>query len=246
MERIFLAYANSQQSPLPTLQEEDEQVHKALSRREADGHFRLHRESFATIANIAHYLTHYQAEIALFSYSGHAGHSELLLGDEAANAAGIAQLLGRCPKLRLVLLNGCSTRGQVDALLRAGLPAVIATSAPVGDRAAAQFAITFFQALSDNRRTIGQAFEDGIAAAQVQSHQALRAQIHRGVLALDEEEGQALSPSLWGLYCREEGSLGWKLPEAAPDAPPAAGAKIVHQQAEKIYNIENIDKADFS
>jgi hypothetical protein len=242
MERIFLAYANSQQSPLPTLEEEDRQVHKTLARREASGHFKLHRESFAAITSIVEYLTLYQSELVLFSYSGHAGQGELLLGDEAANAAGIAQLLGRCPKLKLVLLNGCSTQGQVQALLGAGVPAVIATSAPVGDRAAAQFAITFFQALSDSRRAIGDAFEDGIAAAQVQSRQA----IHRGALVLDEEAGEGPRPALWGLYCREQGDLAWKLPEAPPEAPPAAGAKIFHQQAEKIYNIENIDKADFS
>jgi hypothetical protein len=242
MEHIFLAYANSEQSPLATLREEDAAVNKTLANRAGAGHFLIRRESFATIPDIAYYLTKDQAELVLFSYSGHAGHSELLLGDGPANANGIAQMLGRCPKLKLVLLNGCSTQGQVKALLDAGVPAVIATNAPVGDRAATQFAITFFQALSDHCRTIGQAFEDGIAAAQAQSASLLHAQTVRGMLK-PAQAGQEASRALWRLHCRKESDLDWKLPEAPPSTGPA---KTIHQQAEKIYNIDKIDNANFS
>lgn len=246
MEMIFLSYANSRQHPLPTLQEEEEQVYKMLARREAERHFRLHRDAFTTIPRIAEYLALFQRDIALFGYSGHAGQNLLLLDDAEANAAGIAQLLSRCPQLKVVLLNGCSTRGQVSALRDQGVPVVIATSAPVGDRAAAQFAVTFFQSMSDSHRSIGEAFHDGIAAAQIQSGQSLRAETVRGALVLEEEEEESAPRSLWGIYYREESDLEWKLPELQPDALPAVGAKTVHQQAEKIYNIEKIDKADFS
>ena len=50
-----------------------------------------------------------------------------------------------CPNLKLVVLNGCSTYGQVDELLKEGVPVVIATSSPVEDRKATLFSNTFYQ-----------------------------------------------------------------------------------------------------
>jgi hypothetical protein len=218
MQTLFLSYANSQQHPLPTLQEEDERIYQMLARREVERHFRLHRDSFTTIPKISEYLALFQDDIALFHYSGHAGKDQLLLDDAAANAAGIAQLLGRCPNLKLVVLNGCSTRGQVQALLEAGVPVVIATSAAVDDRTATQFGISFFQAMADSLRSIGDAFQDAVASAQTQSGQTLKAEKVRG-LALRKDDRRAAEP-LWGLYYREESDLEWKLPLAVY-APPA-------------------------
>ena len=219
MQVIFLSYANSQQDPLPTLQEEDDRAYQMLARREAERHFRLHRDSFTTIPKISEYMALFQDDIAVFHYSGHAGKDRLLLDDAAANAAGITHLLGRCPNLKLAVLNGCSTKGQVQALLEAGLPAVIATSAPVGDRTATQFAIAFYQAMADSHRSIGDAFQDALASAQTQSEQALKAESARGIdLGTDERPAEA---PLWGLYYREESALEWKLPLAAY-APPVA------------------------
>jgi hypothetical protein len=213
MDLLFLSYANSQQSPLATLQEEDERLYGTLSLRVGQRHFWLHRDSFTSIPSIAQYLVLHQDDIVLFHFSGHAERDKLLLhGDVAANAAGLAQLLGRCPKLKLVVLNGCSTRAQADALLQAGVPAVIATSAPVGDRTATQFAITFYQAMGDRHDNIRDAFQSAIGAAQAQSAQPLDAQLQRGV-SLDEEDELDDAP-LWGLYYRDEGALEWKLPVA--------------------------------
>lgn len=219
MELLFLSYANSQQHPLPTLQEEEDRVYQMLARREAERHFRLHRDSFTSIPKISEYLALFQDDIALFHFGGHAGRDRLLLDDAEANATGIAQLLGRCPSLKLVVLNGCSTKGQVQALLDAGVPVVIATSAPVGDRTATQFAITFYQSLADSHRSIEEAFKDAMGAAQNQSGQVLHAQSARGIV-LTSDDRQA-DEALWGLYYREESDLEWKLPLAAY-APPAA------------------------
>lgn len=217
MQALFLSYANSQLHPLPTLQEEDDQVYKTLTRREAAQHFRLHRDSYTTLPKLSEYLALYQDDIALFHYSGHAEKDQLLLNEDAANAAGIALQLGRCPNLKLVVLNGCCTKGQVLALLEAGVPAVIATSAPVEDRSATQFAITFYQSMSDSHRNIREAFEDAVASAQMQSKKALHAENNRGpVLRADN---RSVSAPLWGLYYREESDLEWKLPLAAY-APP--------------------------
>ncbi|MCP3932443.1 MAG: hypothetical protein GY705_25510, partial [Bacteroidetes bacterium] len=96
MKKLFLAFSNSRHSPLPTLSEEDERVYQMLARREAEHHFGIHRNSYATIPHISEYLSLFQDDIIMFLFSGHAERDRLLLDDEAANAAGIAQLLGRC------------------------------------------------------------------------------------------------------------------------------------------------------
>ncbi len=216
MRIVYLTFSNSQQAPLPTLQEEDDKVHKTLAQRDVAHHFRLHRDSFSTIPKIAEYLLLYQEQIALFHFSGHAGRDQLLLDDNAANAVGITQLLSRCSNLQLVVLNGCSTKGQVSALLEAGVPVIIATSAPVNDRTATQFAISFYQSLADGFKSIGEAFEDGIAAAQTQSKTTLKVERTRGIVLSDAQKDEPL----WGLHCREESDLDWKLPLGSHAVPP--------------------------
>jgi WD40 repeat protein len=60
----------------------------------------------------------------------------------------LAVLLGRRVNLKLVFLNGCSTRPQVQSLLDAGVPVVIATARPIKDKLARQFAVAFYEALT--------------------------------------------------------------------------------------------------
>ena len=50
MDILFHAFSNSHQSPLPTLQEEDDRTHSILARREAERHFRLYRDSHVSIS----------------------------------------------------------------------------------------------------------------------------------------------------------------------------------------------------
>ena len=67
---------------------------------------------------------------------------------------------GNSAGLKLVFLNGCSTRPQVKRLLDAGVPAVIATARPIDDAVATEFAVAFYQALTtgysgENRKITG-------------------------------------------------------------------------------------------
>lgn len=210
MDLIFLAFANSEEDPLPSLKEEDERVHSIIARRSAQGHFSLFRDSTVSIAKISEYLILYRDQLSIFVFSGHAGRDALFLEDDPANARGIAQLLGQCPNLKLVVLNGCSTRGQVDQLLQLeSKPVVIATNAPVGDRAATQFSISFFQTLCEHFETIEAAFKAGIAAAQTASGQTITAEESRGIKT--RSSGKSSDP-LWGMYSEGELGLQWKLP----------------------------------
>jgi hypothetical protein len=91
------------------------------------------------------------------------------------------------------------------------VPAVIATSAPVGDSTAARFAIYFYQAMAESHRTLAEAFDDAIAAARTHSKSSLWGVKTRGLL-LEEDAQPDKVP--WGLYYREDKCLEWKLPAA--------------------------------
>ncbi len=199
METVFLTYANSSSDPLARLRKEEEEVYRLLSRRSAQQDFSLHKDGNATLPKVAEYLVNFRETLSVFCFSGHAGKDALLLEDQTANGLGIAELLGQCPRLRLVLLNGCSTKGQVAKLLELpNHPVVIATSAEVEDVAATQFAISFFQAFSEQFATIQEAFATGLAAAQATAEQPLAVDSKRGIV-LSFEENEQEDP-LWGLY----------------------------------------------
>lgn len=197
MKVIFLSYANSTASPLEFLTEEDDANYKTLQKRAYQQHFFLHRDSNTSTQKISEYLSLYKNNINLFLYSGHADRDHLFIEEEAARSEGICQMLSQCENLKLVVLNGCSTEGQVQALLDAGIPVVIGTSAPVNDQNAKDFSITFFQNLKEGA-SIESAFEMAIGAAQVSG----QLEVKRGPV-----RGQGLLWSVaptWGLFYKKE------------------------------------------
>ncbi|MCB9291556.1 MAG: hypothetical protein H6559_00255 [Lewinellaceae bacterium] len=224
MNLLFLTYANSPTAPLEALSREDDAVYEMLSRRYQQQHFALQREAHADMDKIARYLIRFREELEVFSFSGHAGRDRLRLEGQDANAEGIARLLELCPRLKLVLLNGCSTEGQVRRLLQLeNRPAVIATSAPVGDMQACQFAISFFQALSEEFLPVEEAFRIGLAAAQAVAKGPL--QVEPGRQLATGEESHEERP-LWGLFTADETGERerWMLPlgQAAEPGQPAS------------------------
>ena len=109
MPTLFLAFANDDKNHLNTLRDEDKGVNASLNERKSRGDFMVHSEQFATTDSIIKGLRDFKETIEVFLFSGHAGRDVLALEDGEAYADGIAALLGRCPNLKLVILNGCST-----------------------------------------------------------------------------------------------------------------------------------------
>ena len=211
MDIIFLAFANNSAEPLASLQEEDQKIYSLLSPRAQQQHYFLHRDSFATVSSVAENIAKWRNDLRVFLYSGHAGRDELVLQGGSGSAEGIAQLLGQCPNINLVFLNGCSTKGQVERLLEAGVPNVIATSAPINDKIATTFSIAFFRAL-EQQNSLGEAFD--LAKAEIA---LTRPDINipsRGSLGLAQEAPEEI---LWGLYSKDDGAakLDYKLPAAS-------------------------------
>ena len=164
-------------------------------------------------------------------YSGHAGRDSLELEDGKAHVEGIAALLGRCENLKLVILNGCSTAGQVNELLKQNIPIVIATSAPVEDRRATEFSISFFEQLAIKRHSIRAAFNEAIDTAKVRG--PIKPEIcARGKLSIPDEEHRE---SLWGLYYQDENEElldSWRLPEK----PTQNEDNTLHGLVKQLYN----------
>ena len=206
MSTILLAFANSRDNPLQTLAEEYTALNKSLSSRVLRQHFLSWAISHAGLDDIAYYLTLFRDQMALFLYSGHAGRDALLTEDNPSRAEGIAHLLGQCPNLKVVILNGCSTEGQVKALHKVGVPLVIATTAPVNDESSTRFSIRLFQAL-ESGLDIEESFEQAIGEAL--AHTELK--VFRGSLDLDGDANAQLP--VWGIFQNPDvpDARGWNL-----------------------------------
>jgi hypothetical protein len=110
-----------------------------------------------------------QQQWHVFHFIGHGGFDRdtgegfIALGEDGGGtyrlpASKLAQLLGPHHSLRLVLLNSCES-AQVDhrelfsstatALMRRGVPAVMAMQYEISDRAAIEFARAFYEAVAD-------------------------------------------------------------------------------------------------
>lgn len=209
MNTLLFAYANDRARPLPSLSDEDSGIDQLLDARASRNHFQKIRDSFATTESVAAKLLTYQDSLCLFHFSGHAGGASLHLEDTEARGQGIAQLLGRCPNLRLVFLNGCSTLNHIQLLKAQGVrAAVLATSTPIEDALAARFALQFYRAMV-NQYPVAQALD--AARLELQVSAATDIQPIRGDL-LDDGSLAELSRNQWYFYAPDEEATRWELP----------------------------------
>ena len=202
MKVIFLAFANSASTPLEFLTEEDKEIYDVSSERYAYGDYFLHRESFATPETINKFLDRYKDDLAVFHYAGHAGKDKLLVNDQNIYSSGIAKQLKHCAEkgsLKLVILNGCSTAGQVKVLKENGIPAIVSTSAPINDKSALEFSKRLWQKLVKEEMTTEDAYSDALGAAMTVTSQDLGNAGHRHLFT-EENEPPGDSP-LWRLDC---------------------------------------------
>lgn len=213
MTTLYLCFANQDTQPLPSLREEQHNIKQALLKGASAGHFYVLEEAFASTKLMVNALEQIRPNLAIFHFSGHAGSDRLeMSGNAAAFSEGIAQLLSKCPQLQLVFLNGCSTIGQVADLHEAGVPLVIATSAPIEDLKASTFGARFYQALSDNQ-SIRQAYE--LAKAEIMTIDRKVVFVESRDLVLRREHKVEAT---WGLFCKPgaESAEEWRLPTTRP------------------------------
>lgn len=221
---VFFAFANDRADRaryLRNLPEEQRHVREALETAVEAGLCEIVERANATVDEVLDVFQDpdFRDRIALFHFGGHAGDAELLLESAAgeatvAHAGGLARFLGEQRGLELVFLNGCSSRGQVQGLLDAGVPAVIATSQAIDDAVATEFSTRFYKALASGA-PVRTAYSEAQAAVQTR-----RGDLTRGVYRSFVPEVVAEDRWPWDLHVApgaEERLTRWSLPLAARD-----------------------------
>lgn len=214
--RIILTFSNDKDNYLEMLVRERKSIYKSLQNYNDQNYVKVEQESNTTIEYLFQTFTRYTNEIQIFHYGGHAGGTALQFekndgSSEFANAGGLSELLGQQKELKLVFLNGCATKNQVESLLKCGVKAVIATSVPINDTMAVEFAEQFYQSLA-NQSTIGQSFATARAFVTTKYGEKKKISQFRDI-NISKFLSQ-VDEIPWGLYLQQENSdvLDWKLP----------------------------------
>ncbi|MGB1242790.1 MAG: tetratricopeptide repeat protein, partial [Chitinophagales bacterium] len=187
----------------------------------------------ATIENIENALAEidFKDRIVAFHYGGHANGKELLLQTTTGKtkyikAETLADFLGKQERLQLVFLNGCSTKRQVEALRKAGIPHIIATDRSIEDEEATRFSVEFYKALAAGERNISNLFEKAKKALQ---NESLQKSFQRKLYKPEEAANGDFSWALYELENSKPTPLGeWfvnqnrELLTTAPPTPPKA------------------------
>lgn len=237
---LYFSFANQADQHLSNLEEELDEIEKKLRNKEARQKIILKKESKTTIQKILDLLPLYRDNLLLFHYAGHASGERLDFVDQAADANRLAAFFRDYPKLKLVFLNGCSTRGQVKSLIDAGVDAVIATSVKISDRRAKDFAIHFYHAFAEAGDNLQVAYNHAVQSIlmpgenQKQPEQIDQLEVIKVVVPVADGEdkeyevienpvevrGQGMPVFTgtlpWGLYYQNASILQWKLEDDFP------------------------------
>jgi hypothetical protein len=202
---LLFTFAND---PAYSLQLEAEE--RMIRERLQDGHdarkFEYHSLGATTLDDIYQTFNRFHNRIHLFHFSGHSDHQFLSFRDERSRAANLSVQMGMQQNLKLVVLNGCANREQVEAFFAKGVRAVIATHSTIADDRALQFSKSFYDALR-NGKTIRESFES--AKAQLNERYPDIDLVFRGQgLEADTEEKLP-----WGLFAQQDADLDWAIPD---------------------------------
>lgn len=239
---FVIAFANNLADPtrhLEALDKEFARLRDVLADATAEPRWELVSSEKTSIHSFLDLLQEgaYQRRIAMLHFAGHANGQSLMMESgsgvpEIADASGIAEFLKQHEGLGFVFLNACSTVGQVQALLDAGVPAVIATEFDINDAVAAEFSVRFYREFV-NGQTLRKAFD--AASAAVKTNVSLRSVAEtRSIAGVSQKRDPSDWP--WKLHVHEavkgadQWSLGlalddplWGIPEPVtehlPDAP---------------------------
>lgn len=148
----------------------------------------------------------YSERICIFHYGGHAGDYELLLTDSKINAKPFNNFLSKIYSLKLVFLNGCSTKDQAEDLKQLKIPAIIATSQDVPDDSGNFFSEIFYYGLVEGF-TIRQSFNQAKDATCSKFDNCFEI---KQTLS-DPRKPKPIPKFLWNLYLDNEDDGEWKI-----------------------------------
>lgn len=198
-------------------------IKESLDKAEDNGLCTLHLLPNADLDQLIHVFQRkrFRDRIAIFHYGGHAENNELLLADSksgltGAKAEGLIPFLAEQKGLKLVFLNGCFSIQQAQALIAAGIPAVIGTIAAVSDHIATELSGSFYRALVEGA-TLDQAWKEATYHVQAQWGDDQLALLYRDSRGIGLDKEVARFP--WEIHFRKghENIRNWNLPDAAED-----------------------------
>ncbi len=214
---IFLAFANDREKYLYELAKERDGIRDALQGVEEAGLCQVIYEPDATIDRIRQTFQKYRDRVVIFHYGGHADDYELLLkstqgGSAVAHSGGLVPLLvNQKNGLKLVFINGCSSKPQALDLSDAGIPAVIYTLQPIDDAVATSLSIGFYEGIASGA-SIERAWTETVATVQASKGKDAT---YRALSWQGNPEGVISFP--WDIKYRpgSETVKDWNLPDAA-------------------------------
>ena len=225
---IYLAFANSDTEVfLKSIDIERNEIRNRLAMFDSRGLLKFGVFDNLRKEDLEETLPEYTQHVQIFHYGGHAGEDEstntfkLALKNINYSEDEFARMIGNFPNLKLVFLNGCSTKGMVARLHQAGVKAVLATSAKINDAKAAKFAIKFYRYLTIEGHTLHTAFDQAASTLGEEAAQEVTVRFMKG--AVDPESNEVMP---WGLYFKssedpakdkllKEEILSWQLLGAA-------------------------------
>ena len=153
---VLMLSANPKQTDRLRLDEERREVEAGLiERSQLRDRFRLITKVAVRPRDVQRAMLDYSPQIVHFSGHG-TGEAGLMLEDEAGNsklvqAEALADLFALfADQLQCVVLNACYSKVQATAIAQ-HIPYVIGMSGEIGDRAAIEFAVAFYDALGAGR-----------------------------------------------------------------------------------------------
>ena len=269
---LYFSFANQADRHLSNLNEELKGIKTILRNKDAREKINLVREGNSQLQDILGDLPHYRDALVLFHYAGHASGTKLEFEGQDAHAQGLADFFRDYPKLKLVFLNGCSTRAQVEGLFAAGVKAVIATSVEISDQRAKDFALEFYRVFElgyDLQSAYNHAVQSVLLPGEHQVEAQQLDQLDLMKVQVQEEQagdltertyhilprplafrGQGL-PQLagkmpWGLFYQEDRMLNWKLADDFPEkeAVDLQALQMAHQEKKRQDINQNLASID--
>lgn len=236
MRIILIIYANDSMQRLSFLEKESKAIQHVLNSF-LDKNFEVKILPAASPQDLLNELKVHGEKVEVLHYSGHANGNELALMEQGAAGSHLADVLKvHCPNLKFLFLNGCNTQAQVSTYHEAGISNVIATNAPIKDDESFAIAKEFYTYLVNGKDTTT-AFEALKSNFQLLKKQ-VNLNVYRGLVLLKKE-----TEFEWNLYILDGQTKPYQLPKQIEEDKPRA---IITQTADKIYNIDHIDKANFS
>ena len=167
---ILILAANPSDTTRLRLPKEVREIEEGLALSAGRDRFKVISQWAVRPDDLRRALLKHQPQIVHFSGHGEGEHGLIFESDKdkrkRVSGEALARLFGLCPSVECVLLNACYSQVQA-ATIGQKVDYVIGMSQDVGDRAAINFAVGFYDALGYGR-TVPEAYEFGLAAIDLE------------------------------------------------------------------------------